>query len=290
MRGTFAIRNNLFNQRAAHLNARHRLRYYTLFFHMTDQYTIETPENISFGYDVAGIGSRFLAILIDTLIQGATYIFLLVAVVLALNTDAGRALPNTLRNWIAVIMLAVLFLIQIGYFIAFEIFMGGQTPGKRLFRLRVMKENGYPLGPVDAIIRNLIRLIDFFPFAYGVGVVCMFLNERAKRLGDYAAGTIVVKLRDDLKLSDLQSANWQAVYAPELSGLENLRENDIELIESFLSRQSQLKETSALAGAIARNIRARMNSAQVEEHAANISSEEFLKQVVAKYRKGRQPG
>ncbi|MEP7198455.1 MAG: RDD family protein [Chloroflexota bacterium] len=255
---------------------------------MSDQYIIETPENISFGYDVAGIGSRFLATLIDTLIQGTVYVFLVVVFVLIQNTSVLLGLPRELVSLLPILLLITLFVVQFGYFLAFELFTGGQTPGKRLFGLRVIKENGYPLAPLDCIIRNLVRIIDFFPFAYGIGVIVMFLNDRAKRLGDFAAGTLVVKMRDEVKLSDLQRASTPSVYTPDLPGLEQLREADIELIESFLQRRGQLKDTGALAGTIARNIRARMNSPQVEEHATTISHEEFLKQVAAAYRKAHQ--
>ena len=255
---------------------------------MSDQYIIETPENISFGYDVAGIGSRFLATLIDTLIQGTVYVFLVVVFVLIQNTSVLLGLPRELVSLLPILLLITLFVVQFGYFLAFELFTGGQTPGKRLFGLRVIKENGYPLAPLDCIIRNLVRIIDFFPFAYGIGVIVMFLNDRAKRLGDFAAGTLVVKMRDEVKLSDLQRASTPSVYTPDLPGLEQLREADIELIESFLQRRGQLKDTGALAGTIARNIRARMNSPQVEERATTISHEEFLKQVAAAYRKAHQ--
>ncbi len=252
---------------------------------MSEQYIIDTPENISFGYDVAGIGSRFLAALIDTLIQSTLYVFLFV--VFALVQTLPLRLPRELTALAPVILLVALFIVQFGYFMFFELITGGQTPGKRLFNLRVIKENGYPLAPIDSVIRNLIRIIDFFPFAYGIGVIAMFLNDRAKRLGDFAAGTLVVKLRDEVKLSSLQSPTVSG-YAPELPGIENLRESDVELIESFLQRRTQLRDSGTLAGTIARNIRARINSPEVEQRAAYISHEEFLKQVAAAYRKAHQ--
>src|SRR5947209_2667796 len=77
----------------------------------------------------------------------------------------------------------------------FEILWSGQTPGKRLVGLRVIGENGYPIRPVDAVIRNLVRGVDWLPGIYGVGVLTMLLNTRAKRLGDFASGTIVVRER-----------------------------------------------------------------------------------------------
>lgn len=254
---------------------------------MSDQYIVDTPENISFGYDVAGIGSRFLAVFVDTLIQGTLYVFLFIVLVLLSAFDAAVQLPRQLRDLAPTLILVVLFLVQFGYFMLFELITGGQTPGKRLMNLRVIKESGYPLSPLDSVIRNLIRIIDFFPFAYGVGVIVMFLNDHSKRLGDFAAGTLVVKMRDEVKLSSLAGPTTGG-YAPEWPGVENLREADVELIESFLQRRGQLRESGSLAGTIARNIRARLNSPEAEERAAYISHEEFLRQVALAYRKARQ--
>ena len=112
---------------------------------MSNQYIIDTPENVSFGYDVAGIGSRFLAAAVDTLIQWTLIVFLFVVLVLIDAAGMLDQLPREARGLIPVLMLAVLFLIQFGYFLMFELFTGGQTPGKQLFGLRVIKENGFPL-------------------------------------------------------------------------------------------------------------------------------------------------
>jgi hypothetical protein len=94
--------------------------------------------------------------------------------------------------FIALFALA-LFLVADGYFMLFEILWNGQTPGKRMVGIRVIRENGYPMRPIDAVIRNLVRLVDWLPGAYGIGVLTMLLNKRAKRLGDFASGTIVVR-------------------------------------------------------------------------------------------------
>src|SRR5438874_468083 len=233
---------------------------------MSEQYFVNTPENISFGYDVAGIGSRFLAVFVDTLIQGTIYVFLFIVLLFVSGFDSLISFPPALNNLIPVIVLIVLFLVQFGYFMLFELLTGGQTPGKRLFNLRVIKENGYPLSPVDSVIRNLIRIIDFFPFAYGTGVIVMFLNDRAKRLGDFAAGTLVVKMRQEVRLSSLTAPSTSG-YAPDLPGIEKLHEADIELIESFLQRRPQLQDAGTLAGSIARTIRARLDSPDIEERA-----------------------
>lgn len=255
---------------------------------MSEQQTIETPENVAFAYDIAGIGSRFLATLVDSLIQGTIFAGLLIVFALIELTGAASVLPPAVVTLAPLVLLLALFLVEFGYFLLFEMITNGQTPGKQLLGLRVIKENGYPLSPLDSIIRNLVRIIDFFPVAYGVGLSVMFCNDRARRLGDFAAGTVVVKIRDDLKLNDLRSVPVSVINLPLLPGAEYLRASDIELAESFLERRSKLRDTEGLARTIANGIRARMHSPETDAHAAAVSNEQFLQQVVTTYRQAHQ--
>ncbi len=224
-----------------------------------ERFVIETPENIRFGYDVADIGSRFLALAIDTLIQGIIYIVLFFSLVILFNTLTDIDLPRPVNDALAIGVVVVLFIIQFGYFMFFEIILNGQTPGKRAFGLRVIKDNGYPLAPLDSVIRNLIRIIDFLPFAYGVGLVTMFLNARAKRLGDFAANTIVVKMRRQVRLQDLQPAPpASASAAPAPSSMTQLNPQDIALLESFFQREKTLTNRDALALQLAQRLAVKM--------------------------------
>jgi uncharacterized RDD family membrane protein YckC len=157
-------------------------------------YTVLTPERVSLQYDIAGIGSRGAAAVVDTAIQGITLTVLLIGLTagVAASTLAGAPGSGTGALLIGLYALSV-FVVTGGYFILFEIVWSGQTPGKRLVGLRVIRENGYPLRPIDAVIRNLVRIVDWLPGIYGVGVLTMLLNKRSKRLGDFASGTIVVR-------------------------------------------------------------------------------------------------
>src|SRR5437588_6559358 len=92
------------------------------------------------------------------------------------------------------------FVVVFGYFWTCEAFWSGQTIGKKVFRLRAVGDRGEPMTFFQAGIRNIVRIVDFLPYAYGVGLVVLFLNGRGKRLGDLAAGTIVVKDSDYLAL------------------------------------------------------------------------------------------
>jgi uncharacterized RDD family membrane protein YckC len=110
---------------------------------------------------------------------------LLAAGLFALSSAAA-----TLAVAVAVLALAV---VTLGYFMFFEIVWSGETPGKRLLGVRVIRESGYPIRPADAVIRNLVRIVDGLPALYAAGVLTMLFNRRSKRLGDFAAGTIVVR-------------------------------------------------------------------------------------------------
>ena len=153
---------------------------------------VATPERVSFDYQVAGLATRGIAQLLDLLILSFFLAALYVAAIFV-----GAAGSEVLAYLIAVIGT---FVIVFGYHWTCEAFWSGQTVGKRVFRLRAVGDRGEPMTFAQAGIRNLVRLVDFLPYGYGIGLVVLFLNGRGKRLGDLAAGTIVVKDSDWLPL------------------------------------------------------------------------------------------
>src|SRR3984957_14681816 len=156
-----------------------------------DQLKIDTPEQIALELPLAGIGSRFLAISIDTLIQVALYV--IAALIFFFNIPVGSSIFLWLPHLIGPAMaIFLLFAIYWGYFAIFEILWKGQTPGKRYTGIRVIKESGQPINVFEAVGRNLMRAVDALPGVYGVGVVCMMCNQQSRRLGDFVAGTVVV--------------------------------------------------------------------------------------------------
>lgn len=150
-----------------------------------DQVTISTPEGVDLRLTLAGVGSRFASALVDLAIQTALLLALLV--VFAIGGFGGVA-------GVAVYTLLG-FLIFAGYDILFEVYSAGRTPGKRWNGLRVVQTDGRPVGFATSSVRNVLRLIDFQPFAYLVGIVAVLVTRRNQRLGDLAAGTLVVRER-----------------------------------------------------------------------------------------------
>jgi uncharacterized RDD family membrane protein YckC len=212
--------------------------------HSSEQLRVDTPEQIALEFPLAGIGSRFLAVAIDTLLQIAVFIVLAAGTFFASSVIA-RVLPM-LGAWLTfapAVMIFLIFCLYWGYFAGFEILWKGQTPGKRVAGIRVIRESGRPIDASAAILRNLVRIIDFLPGMYGIGVTCMLLNRQSRRLGDFVAGTVVVH---DRQPEDARSA-WSP-SKPEgaaVAGGANpmpIRISDAELvlIEAYLERRSGL--------------------------------------------------
>jgi uncharacterized RDD family membrane protein YckC len=176
---------------------------------------VSTPERVSFTYDTATLGSRFLAQFLDLLVLGGAAAALSAgfAVLLA-------AVPQlqTAAAWIVTAWLVVIFGAVIGYFPVSEAVWSGKTLGKLVMRLRVVDARGGPVSVSQAIVRNLVRLVDFLPFYYAVGAVTMFINQRGQRLGDLAAGTVVVRERRAVSLAELILASQRTAAAVPASG------------------------------------------------------------------------
>lgn len=220
----------------------------------SDEYTIATPENITFGYEVAGIGSRFIGALVDTIIIAMLLLLinLLVAVALGYVADDGgfRGDFEADPGWLAGLVIALYalfnFAIIWGYFIFFELGWHGQTPGKRLAGTRVVRLDGSGAGFLEVAIRNLVRIVDFMPFAYAVGFVTMFFNRNARRLGDFAAGTLVIRQQREIRLDQLGHSSQQAFPAlgaapasavPAVPNIRRLTADEYQLVCDLLDRQ-----------------------------------------------------
>jgi len=174
----------------------------------SDDLVISTPERVAFQYEIAGIGSRFLAQILDSLVIAV----ILIAITILATSMGGLFGSGELALLIEIILG---FILLAGYFLISEAAWNGQTLGKRAARLRVVGDHGEPLTLGQAAIRNLVRIVDFLPVFYAIGMLTLFINGRGKRLGDFAAGTLVVRDRERVSLYDLSSAPAGAVAAPQ---------------------------------------------------------------------------
>lgn len=165
---------------------------------------IETPDHFELEFHIAGIGSRFLAYFTDKLVQvGMIFTLLLVlgiCMLVSSELGSGWSLPAEVKrhfNQWALAGVAIGYgIVTIGYFMLFEYFWSGSTPGKRWQQIRVIRRDGRPLSFLDATVRNVLRFVDILADFYPVGLIVMFLDPMNRRLGDLAAGTLVVRDRD----------------------------------------------------------------------------------------------
>jgi uncharacterized RDD family membrane protein YckC len=274
---------------------------------ISDQLNIETPELVSIEMPIAGIGSRFIALLVDYLIWTVAFIalFILGAILLpALHVFGGVS-----ANWVLGIIFLIVFLFQWGYFALFEAFGNGRTPGKRAMKIHVIHQSGRAITFVESLGRNLVRFVDYLPSFYVVGVVAMFLNRRNQRLGDMVAGTLVVRDREiesphwgELGTRTITAAAFAAPSAlapPHMSvvlsasNLARLSSGDLEILERFFSRRLDLSLSTraAIAERIANAVRAKSGL----EIPPGVSVETFLEAVAHQMREvarmeGNSPG
>jgi len=242
-----------------------------------ERLVIETPEQVGLELPVAGPGSRFLAVAVDTLLQFALYAG--VAVAIAIVTGFSVRMPAFLRQAPTAVAILIMFCVYWGYFAFFEILWSGRTPGKRVAGIRVIKESGRPITVLEALARNILRAVDFLPAMYGIGVVVMLLNRYSRRLGDYVAGTVVVY---EGRTHDVPG--WADVPADALPAAPMTRISPAELrvIETYLQRRLELDEL--VRDSVAEQIAARVTQTTGVGPESGQSADDFLKAVARRVR------
>lgn len=215
---------------------------------MHEDYTLLTPENVELQYEIAGIGSRVLAAFIDYTIVvladialsfasafGASFLARLARQLFPGAREAGDFVTST----VGALLILAIFLGWWGYFIMFELVWNGQSPGKKMLGLRVVRTGGQPINAISSLVRNLLRLVDLFLL---IGVLVMLVNRSSRRLGDLAAGTLVVRdpraLRAAFARVDVPSVDENRIVA--LPNADRLTPEHYTLIREFFSRRQRL--------------------------------------------------
>jgi uncharacterized RDD family membrane protein YckC len=233
---------------------------------------VRTPEHVQLNFLVAGAGNRFLALAADLLLQLLALIGVVAVLLLTEWATGGgvrRAIGDLFQGkeagiWIFAGIILIGFLIQWGYFTFFETIWTGQTPGKRLLKIRVLREDGRPIGFTEAAIRNLIRtVLDSQPFnSYAVGFVAGILNDRFKRLGDFAAGTIVI--RERRQRAPQPTPRPRAAAPATAPRIRPLTPDEAATLHAYLRRRDELDPPTRdqMARRIAISLKQRLNARQ----------------------------
>lgn len=274
---------------------------------------IETPEHVELQFALASLGNRFLACAIDHLIQLVAIILTLI-VATSVSTEVDRFTTTTIDKmtsgslWTIAITILVIFVLFFGYFAFFEAVWSGQTPGKRWLRLRVIKEDGRPINAFEALARNLLRGADFMPLIivlplYSIGILFVFASSRGKRLGDFVAGTVVIKERaaeapsfadvferDDESVETdtgwgFDIARRRIATAVDFKGdVRAITRTEIEVVEAFLRRRYDLPDLPRqwMAWRVALPL---LNKIRPQFDADTFTYEGFLEELLARYRR-----
>lgn len=226
--------------------------------------TIATPEGVELELTLAGAGSRFVAALADLAIQAIVAL----ASVAALGGIGGIG---------SAAVSVITFLIVLGYDVLFEVFAAGRTPGKRLNGLRVVRSGGEPVGFLTSAIRNVLRVVDFLPFAYVLGAATILATRKNQRLGDVAAGTLVIRDRAPKPAPEpLEAASPPGVSAA--WDTSAITAEEVAAVRSFLERGPEIDPAARtkLARTLAERLRPKVGGAH-----GSLGPEEFLSQLVA---------
>jgi uncharacterized RDD family membrane protein YckC len=221
---------------------------------------VRTAEAIAVRYELAGLGSRFLALTMDVAVQAAVVAAVAIAAALFAQPLVGALATLRLDKAASIVALSLLalasFALFFGYFIIFELAWNGQTPGKRALGIRVVRDEGFPVDAGAAIIRNVVRVVELAAGFYVISALVTLLSRENKRPGDFAAGTIVVRDRaDDLPVLD-------ALLRDDPEHDDGLDREDRALIAQFLARRATLEPAASnrIAARIAERVRPKLRA------------------------------
>lgn len=179
-----------------------------------DSVVIQTPEYVEIEYELAGLGSRFVACMLDSLVQTAISVVIAILMLYVLQGEVSLGAQGTPVDLFIYVVIGLLgLLLSVGYWVASEMLTGGRSIGKIAAGLRVIRDDGTAISFWDSLLRNLLRTVDMLPGSYLVGIISIWVSSKSKRVGDYAAGTIVVKERR-AELPEVIAPPPTAVAAP----------------------------------------------------------------------------
>jgi uncharacterized RDD family membrane protein YckC len=201
---------------------------------LEDRITISTPDGIELTLALAGAGSRFIAAVIDFAVQVVLILLAALAAFGLLGGGVGTAL-------FAMALFAALYL----YDILFEVLAAGRTPGKRVTHLRVVRTEGAPVDLPASAIRNLLRLIDLLPAAYLIGLMSILLTEHNQRLGDLAAGTLVIR-EGSARRASAEPADAAPASAAAGWDVSAITAQELAALRRFLARREDLDRSARI--------------------------------------------
>ena len=239
-------------------------------------FTYQTSEKVRVSFETASPALRIAAYCVDTAIRGAClflfyFLFLFIVVGSAVMHELFHA--EALHATVMAVLLLIFAIFLFSYQLIFELIWKGQTPGKRVMHLRAVNDDGSYMSFGTAMLRNVFRIVDMLPAGYIVGLVTMVLNRRRKRVGDYVAGTIVIREKpaDIPKFGDMRELDC-------FDGLSEpgalFTEKSLGIIENYFAVKNDLSPDAGVK--VAREIVSLIESKTGVRKPADVKDEEFI--------------
>lgn len=246
------------------------------------QYSISTPENVDLHLELAGLGNRILACVIDTLVSLLLNTAITIGLLLLWFALKQMSVPSSMlaasSTYLLMLGITANFLVIFGYYLFFEGLWHGQTPGKRIVQIRVIEQNGQPITWSSAIVRNLIRIADQSILL--MGLLSMFLDRNERRIGDFAAGTMVIRERTpEVSTIKIISESDGNNVPPQLD-VGRITPDEYDLLTTFLKRREKIKDArESVANQLTSYFKQKLGA---EDYPG--TSESFLESVYSAYR------
>ncbi|HMN16172.1 MAG TPA: RDD family protein [Ignavibacteriaceae bacterium] len=197
---------------------------------------IETTQNVNINYRIASLGERVLAQIIDSLILGGYFFATILLWIYVIDYYSNS------RYYYPVALIIILYLPAFFYDFIFEVFFNGQSPGKKIIKIKVVKIDGTQPGIGSYFLRWILKPIDVF-FTYGaVGLITILINGKGQRLGDLAANTTVIKIKEQVKLEDILVPETKETYDAVYTQVSVLSDSDIQIIKDVLNHKISASE------------------------------------------------
>lgn len=250
-----------------------------------NEYNLLSSEQVYLKLKLAGVGSRFAACFIDGIFQSLIcmpIVFLIIGIYEFQYTKVVLSMPGLWKWWLIAILILISFTILYGYFIFFETIWNGQTPGKRFIKLRVVRDNGASVTFIQVLIRNILRMLDALPSGYAIGIIAVLISKKNQRLGDMAAGTVVI--REDSGDAptpanyEIRETSWSGIARLHM---HEISEADFAVLKKYLQCRKTIKRDDLLV--MERKLVAFFSRKLALKPEETGNPEEFLTQVAAMY-------
>lgn len=237
---------------------------------------INTSQNVNLDFSLASIGDRMAAFFIDTVIRGSYVVLLVLFFTYVISIDD---LSRTWDNWSLMAFFGIVLLPIELYTLVFESLMEGQTPGKKMMNIKVVKIDGYQASFSDYLVRWFFRLVDILISSSVVGIISVIISKNNQRLGGMASGTAVISLKNKVQINHTIIEDLHEEYKPQFQQVLALSDHDVQIIKSNYQKAIHLREYQVVTR-LAEKIR---EITQIPDQRPDMTEQQFIEKIIKDY-------